>query len=598
MAGYSYEMGNRTSTRIWIIVTGILLIFNIHTAIAAEDTIRLVIEGLDDTEKKNVEAILAPPTELIKEGGSDVDLWLRRFENQIPDKVKEALSPFGYYQPETTVIRETNNEDFHTLRVIIQKGEPVRVLSARVAVEGPGADEETLKTLVARFPLQKGSILRQNIYENEKEALQNTALELGYINAVFPVHTIRVSVEKLEAEIELILYTGPQYRFGDTTFSGTAGYPPAFIGRYLDYRKGEVFSHKKLAQTQTNFVSTGRFERINIRPGYEKAENYHIPIDIEVTPAATKRFKIGGGYGTDTGPRGSLYFRDINVIKRGHEFTAELTAGTILQGLAAGYTIPGDRDTNTYTSFKAALKREDTESYLTESVTLEGERARSFGKGRTGSFFVQLLKENSEAGEDRTNKFLIIPGIRFNGRWYDQVVRPVRGFRFQTELRGTNRFLGSDLDFFQVLSSGEALFPLPARFSVFARAKAGTTALHESMKELPISLRFFAGGDNSVRGYGYQSLGPKDDDGNVVGGKHLLTVNIELEKAIGKNWGVAAFYDFGNAFDSISDMGIVQGAGLGFRYYTPVGPIKLDLARQIGVRNPGYRIHFSIGLEL
>jgi translocation and assembly module TamA len=128
--------------------------------------------------------------------------------------------------------------------------------------------------------------------------------------------------------------------------------------------------------------------------------------------------------------------------------------------------------------------------------------------------------------------------------------------------------------------------------------QAGATWQGDSSKDLPITLRFFAGGDNSVRGYRYQSLGPRSDEGDIVGGKNLLIGNFELERAIGKNWGVAAFYDAGNAFNNFSSIDPAQGAGLGCRYYTPVGPVKLDLAREINVASPGYRIHFSIGLEL
>jgi translocation and assembly module TamA len=581
--------------RLWIVLS-IVLCFNAQMAFA-DEKIKVLIEGLDDPEKSNVEAALVVPTGLTEESRID-DKWLKRFENQIPEKVSDALAPFGYYRAHVGVTQETDAEGLHTLRVNVDKGDPVRIISVKIDAEGPGAKEENLQNRIAGFPLHKGDVLRQDIYELEKTALQQTTVDLGYLDAAFSVHTIAISIERLEVEIELMLQTGLRYRFGDTTFSENAGYPPTFLGRYLAFKKGDVFSHKKLAETQTNLISTDRFERVNIQPKQERVENNYIPIDIEVIPSAPKRFKIGAGYGTDTGPRGSLYYRDNNVARKGHEFSAELKAGTVLQGLAASYTVPGNRDTNTYTSLKAAIKREDTQSYLTKSVTLEGERTRSFGTGQTGSFFVQLLQEDSEAGEDRTNAFLIIPGVRFSGRRYDQLLRPTKGFRYQMELRGADRALGSSTDLLQILSSGEVMYPLPFRLSAFARVKAGMTMRNESVEDLPISLRFFAGGDNSVRGYPYQSLGPKGENGEVIGGKHLLTANFELERAIGKNWGVAAFYDFGNAFNSISNMGIAQGAGLGVRYYTPIGPIKLDLARQIGVKDPGYRIHFSIGLEL
>ncbi len=124
------------------------------------------------------------------------------------------------------------------------------------------------------------------------------------------------------------------------------------------------------------------------------------------------------------------------------------------------------------------------------------------------------------------------------------------------------------------------------------------TFQNEPFKELPASLRFFAGGGRSVRGYAYQSLGPKDITGKVIGGKNLLTMSIELDRKLFKDWAIAAFFDAGNAFDSPSHLRLYKGAGLGIRYFTPVGALQLDLARQIGVDNPAYRVHFSVGFEL
>src|SRR5512139_3240369 len=131
--------------------------------------------------------------------------------------------------------------------------------------------------------------------------------------------------------------------------------------------------------------------------------------------------------------------------------------------------------------------------------------------------------------------------------------------------------------------------------SLLARVQGGTIWRNEPLREIPPSLRFFAGGDQSVRGYAYQTLGPRDSSGDVVGGKHLLVGSIELERPLSENWGLALFYDAGNAFDSISAYELFEGAGCGLRRYTPVGPLKVDLARQVGVSDPSYRLHVSIG---
>ncbi len=576
---------------------GLILFFCTAVSLfAAEESVQVIVEGVTDIERSNVEAAIALPPGLVREGKVDIR-WLERFEQQIPQKVIDSIEPFGYYKPKVLITRDKPDDGIYRLRVHIEKGAPVRLIKVDVRADGPGAREKALTDLIAQFPLHNGDVLRHDRYEQAKNALQNTLIDLGYLDASFSVHKIIVSLNTLQAEIELVLDSGPQYRFGNVTFTGIITYPDGFLRRYLQFRQGDIFSYEKIAATQANLTNTGRFREVAINPEKEKAVNLRVPVEIAIVPSPPKRFKIGGGFGTDTGPRASLYYQDVNIARRGHELVAEATVGTALQGIAARYTIPGQRDVNTFSSFRMAAQREDTTSYTTNSVTAEVERARSFDTGLIGSLFMQMQKEHSEAGIERTNSFLLMPGARLSERRFDKLIRPSKGFSYQMELKGTGKSIGSDTGFVQFISKGQGIIPLPKRFSISARVQAGTTWQDDPARNLPVTLRFFAGGDNSIRGYRYQALGPKGDNGEVVGGKHLLIGSIELERAIGESWGVAAFYDVGNAFNDFSNIDPAQGTGLGCRYYTPVGPIKLDLARQIAVESPGYRLHFSIGLE-
>ena len=571
-------------------------LFSTGMVCAAEESVQITIEGLTNTEQSNVAAALVLPPGLVTEGKVDTQ-WLERFQKQIPVKVSKAMEPFGYYKPEVSVNLDRAEKEIYRLHVIVKKGEPVRLTKVSVKAEGPGAGEKSFVEMVSRFPLRKGDILRQDVYERAKDGLKNKLVDLGYLDADFSTHTIEVSLASLESEIALVIQTGHQYHFGEAYFSGSMTYPETFLRRYLQFKPGEVFSYDKIARTQTSFVNADRFRQVVVTPRKEEAEDYRVPVEINLSPSPPKRFKIGAGFGTDTGPRGTILYRDVNVKHWGHSFTTEMTLSTTLQALAAGYVIPDRRDANSLTSLKMALKHEDTKSYTTDSYIAEAERARTFSGGRIGSFFVQLQKENSEAAGERTNSFVLVPGFRFSGRYYDKPIRPSKGYNFQTELRGTHKAFGSDTGFVQLLANGEMRVPLTNRFSFLTRMKMATTWQEEPLTNLPIPFRFFAGGDNSVRGYTYQSLGPKDENG-VIGGKHLLVGNFELERAIGSNWGVAVFYDAGNAFNDVANIRPAQSVGLGCRYYTPVGPLKLDLARQVGVQDPGYRLHLSIGLEL
>ena len=231
-------------------------------------------------------------------------------------------------------------------------------------------------------------------------------------------------------------------------------------------------------------------------------------------------------------------------------------------------------------------------------MKIEAEQVYGFGKTGTVSAFIQARKENSDAGDQSTNTFLLMPGGRLSDQRYDNVIRPRKGFQYQAELRATHQSLGSSTGFIQILASGDWIIPLLWDLSLTTRARVGATWQNDPVEDLPVSVRFFAGGDRSIRGYAYQSLGPKDSSGNVVGGRNLLTGTVELERHIGRDWGIAAFYDAGNAFNNLSDISAAQGAGLGVRYYSPIGPIKVDVARQLNVVQPDIRVHLTIGVGL
>ena len=566
------------------------------TAIAVSESVQVVVEGLSAKELANVKAALTVPPTLIQDGKVD-RLWLERFERQAPGKVKEALEAFGYYKPDIAIHIDTPEEGVYRLVVRVDAGEPVRLTKVQVKVQGPGTSDKVLTKGASDFPLHTGDILRQDIYEKSKGELQSKALEQGYLDAQFSVHVIRLNVAESAAEIDLVLETGEQYRFGEARFSGAPRYPEQFLRTFLDFKPGDVFSAEKILETQLNFATAERFKSVTVKPDKAGARDYMVPLDIDLVPSPQKVVRVGVGYTTDYGPGFSVRCEDLNVADSAQKLDTELNLSQRLQGLALRYIFPGSTDFRNNTNTRVSAQREDTASYTTKSISAEIERTKGFGKDRLGSIYLQIQKEDSTAGDDTTNTFLLMPGIRFSERRYDSLIRPTRGFYYKLEARGTTESLNSDVTFAQLIGNGDLLLPLPGRFSLMMRGQAGATTVNDNFLDVPITYRFFTGGDNSVRGYAYQSLGPQNDQGDVVGGKHLLVGSVELERAIGANWGAAVFYDAGNAFDNFESLDFAQGGGLGIRYYTPVGPIRLDIARQLGVSDPEYRFHFTVGMQ-
>jgi len=555
------------------------------------------IKGISGIERDNVEKILKVPENLIEEGVVD-EAWLERLERQAPRRVRRALEPFGFYSPEITSSLEKTGEDVYRFVLTVQAGKPVLVRDIKIEIKGPGSLEPSILETVERFPLLKGSRLRHDLYEEAKGEIQRKAVNLGYLDAGYTEHSVNVSLQDLSAHIDLVLDTGIQYHFGDVVFTGTPLYPESFLRRYLEFKPGEIYSQQKMAATHYNFASADRFTIVTVTGKKEAVEDNKVPVEVNLIPSPTKRVRFGLGFGTDTGPRGLIRYQDFNFWQMSHVFDTELKISKVFQGLGVRYIMPSPLDIRSYTSFALKGEHEDTKDKNVRYAQLEGAYTRTLAPGMLGTVYTRLQYEDSEAGDETTRAFMLLPGVRFAYHRYDNLIRPSRGFRYDVELRGTDRVLSSNVSFMQVLTSGELVMPLPGRFSILTRMRVGTTTEHEPPDDLPISVRFFAGGDNSVRGYRYQSLGPRDATGKVVGGRHLLFGSIEVERAIGPNWGIAAFYDTGNAFNNWSKMDLAQAVGIGARYYTLIGPIRLDLARQIEVRKPDFRIHFTVGIGL
>ena len=319
----------------------------------------VVVEGLSGKVLDNVNLALRLPPGIVENGMID-EVLAGHFADQIPQKVREALQPFGYYNPEVKVSREKDDEGLYRLRVQVEAGPPIRLENVQVSVSGVGAQEVMLLDLARRFPLKRGDILRQDIYEQSKEALLKKAVDLGYLEAAFAAHQIGVSLKTLKADLALTLETGPRYRFGVVSFPGKPGYPESFLRRYLEFKPGDVFSYERMAKTQANYTHADRFRKIAIYAKKDAIVDGSVPVDVSLSPTPSKSVKIGGGYGTDTGPRATLRYRDLNMFARGQELEMELKASQILQGASARYIFPGIRDFQTYTALTAGAQHENT----------------------------------------------------------------------------------------------------------------------------------------------------------------------------------------------------------------------------------------------
>ena len=584
----------------FVLLACTVLLLGWSAPLRAADPVELEVTGVEGAAEKNVNEALALPTGLVRDGKVD-RLWLDRFAGQAAQKARLALEPYGYYHARVGVqIQEEEGGRFRLL-VQVTTGEPVRLSGVEVELKGAGAGESKLTRLVRSFPLSKGNVLLQPAYDRAKGGLKSGAIALGYLDADFTRHEIRIAPGAESARIALTLETGERYFFDEVQIEGAADYPKPYLKRFITFTPGEVFSYAKLSETQLNFANSERFKQVVITPQKDKAKEKRVPVLVQLTDAPRRSLRPGVGYGTDTGGRFTVRFRDLNLFHLGHELDLNLYAAQRLQGFAARYVIPDSRDIKSSNVVQLNLQQEDVTTYTSELVALELDRNRSFGKGELGTAYVKIQEEKFTIAGATSGSRLVLPGYRFTKEDFDDPVRPTRGFRYALDLRGAHPYLGSDTGLIQFIADGNALLPLPGRFSLHLRSQFGATLLENPLADIPPSIRFFSGGDESVRGYSYQSLGPRDATGQVVGGRNLIFGSVELERYLYQNWGVSIFHDAGNAFNDFSNVELFQAVGLGVHYYTPVGGLNLSLAKPLDSSWTGwsaYRIVFTVGFQL
>ncbi|GAB4562308.1 MAG: autotransporter assembly complex family protein [Geothermobacteraceae bacterium] len=559
---------------------------------AAERGARLRVQGLTGDPLANVEAALQLPAALAT-GGKETSLWLRRYLRKVPARVAAALEPFGYYRARTevTVTRVANGRE---IRVTVDPGPPARVSDLKLSVAGDIPAK--LEPLVAEFGPKPGEVLDHRIYEKSKAALLAAAQDLGYLAAAFTRHRIEVDPAGETATIDAELTLGRHYRFGDIRVEGGDGYPDRFLRRFLTFRPGDPFSYDQLGRSQRQLLDSDRFSTVALLPQHGSARGGLVPVRVQLTPKKPRRLRPGIGYATDTGARITLRYQDVNMLGLGHELNSDLLAAERRQDLGTAYLVPSYRSVDSLVALRGGYHRENLDTYETELISAELEQIYRFSRKRVGSWFVRLQSERSTISGDKVRSGSLLPGLRYTQRLLDSDTRPRRGYSVTLETRGTIEGVLSDISLMQIFGSANLLIPLPKEATLLLRSQFGTTVLKNPFDDVPASLRFFAGGDHSVRGYAYQELGPVDASGHTIGGKSLLTGSLELEQGIAGNWGWALFYDAGNAFDDMTSFELAQAAGLGLRWYSPAGPVRIDLARTLGEEKASYRLHLGLGV--
>ncbi|MGC3981471.1 MAG: BamA/TamA family outer membrane protein [Steroidobacteraceae bacterium] len=571
--------------------------------------IKLDIDGGTQQMQDNVRAFLS--LDRYTERNDLQAETLERLSGRIPLEAAKALEPLGYYEPEVTYqLRQTNVEKNNwEVRIAIKPGRAVRLSEVNVTIEGEGKDNERIADELSKNSLRPGQRLDHGAYDTFKNNLLRAATSSGYLEAHWVTSDLLIDKAERRAYVTLQLETGARYYFGEISIDQNV-IDPDKMQRLLRMKQGDPYDLDLLLQTQYVLDDTQYFAPAEVESGTADPETHTVPIKVTGKPNRKNSYGIAVGYGTDTQARGTLTWDRRLVNSAGHRAKLELTGSAIGHEESLRYVIPV-RD----------VALEKLEFTLSDIKEVKTDNTTSYRKEFTPSFtqvlgswqrvlFTKLSLEHSVYETTVTddtvvppvpiNKrediktFLIIPGISYATLPTYILGQQQRRYTLYAELTGSPSSLGSGASFVQARVQAERVFDLSEKYHLRLRGEVGASWLSDkNFSELPVSVRFFAGGDNSVRGFSLNELSPVDADGNKVGARNLLVGTTEIERDLPKNFRLAVFYDIGNAIDHFSD-DLEYSAGIGLRYHISVASLGLDVAQALSEKGRTPRLHLHI----
>ena len=566
----------------------ILLLTGVTAALAAP-SVSVKLDGLDREQKKNVLAYLT-----IEQERKADDLTaerIRRYYKRAPGEIGEALQPYGYYQPQIESSLEQKGDSW-VAHYDIDPGPAVIITAVDLQVEGAGEDDTAILRIAESLSVKVGERLVHADYEKAKTRLRAAAVDSGYREARYLKSEVRVEQANNQAVVVLHLDSGDKAYFGPVSFEG-GNISDERLSRYIPFKSGDVWSSKKLLELQRGLVESGYFLSVNIVPQPALDDANQVPINVILTPNKLQKYSFGLGYSTNLGIQGSVDWLHRRINRYGHRLSAGASVSPVRQDANATYAIPLSRPRTDVLEISGIYRREDTVDVKSEISELRVSRNFAHGDWRE-VLSVGYKHEIDDLADGAGVSNLLIPKATWTLVKADNRLLSTEGYRIDLETSGSAKKLLSDVTFLQGIMDGKIIRGLGEEGRLIMRAEAGATATG-NFDDLPASNRFFTGGDNSVRGYEYKSIAPANEDGDLIGGKYLLVGSVEYDYNVYKKWYLAAFYDIGSAFNDASSFDASSGAGVGIRWASPVGMVRVDVASALSEDGNPWRLHITFG---
>ncbi|MGL1931236.1 MAG: BamA/TamA family outer membrane protein [Desulfotalea sp.] len=525
---------------------------------------------------------------------------LQQLYKQGTKDIQSGLAPYGYYSPEinSEIVSVTGGWE---VTYVVNKGNPITV--GKLVIKVLDADEKS--TSDSAFDIGNmfsiGDILDQTIYNKYKDILLQRAFSQGYLDANYTEHSIRIYKDRSVAHISLVLSLENRYKFGDLIVEQDV-ISDDLLKKYFPHKRGDPYLARNLFKLQEDLYRAGIFDKVVVKGEVDSVSDDHkVPILIKAEGIKKlNKYTVGAGYATDTGARVTLGWTNRLVNKSGHSFSSGFQLGERDSLLRASYSMPFLDPRYEKIITTAAYQKQKWNS--TKTAILTGGPAIVYsGEKIKYNLGLEFRNENYDIGNTSGESNLLVPSMGFSylfageGAIYRNSILLKNALSISGTARGSVDSLFSETSFLQVTVGARGVLSPVAKWRFIGDTTIGMTEV-DDFNDLPPSLRFYAGGDNSVRGYRYHDIGSTDADGNVIGGKYLFTSTIEIERSFTEYIAVAVFWDMGSATVD-RDLDLHHGVGVGGRLNLPFGQVKLDLACPISEDDKDVRLHFSMSGE-
>lgn len=519
---------------------------------------------------------------------------LHRLYRLTPASIQELLATAGYFSPTITPSIQQQDGTWY-VRFRVAPGEPTTVSKTTIRAQGSITDDTTLyqewlNTQYAQWPLQNGIVFRQDIWESAKRNLLTSLLITKYPQAKIISSTAVVNPDSHSVSIEIELDSGLAYHFGATTIHGLQRYPASLIERLNPITPGAPYSQAKLLEFQSKLQGRPYFKSVSVMTVPDKTDPTILQVAVNVVELQKQKVGFGLGYSTDSGPRGQLEYQNLDALNTNLRFSSTFKMDTLTRALTTQVEQPIDQS-GYINSVNVSTKRTDIAGEISSQSAAAVKRTRTKSRIETSIIAQYQIEHKSLSGAQGDNLQALTLNYIWTYRNVDSLITPNNGYIFSTEFGGAAQALLSDQDFIRSRSRAIYYYPISPFDNLTVRGELGVVSA-TSTHGIPSDMLFRTGGDTTIRGYNYQSLGVQQGTA-IVGGRYLVVGSVEYTHWLTSRWGAALFYDRGNAADSLRDFKTVAGYGVGARWRSPIGLLNLDIG--YGEAISTYHIHFSLG---